>query len=832
MIIHQALFGDKAGSYALISASLNTDEAKRLCNITDLLDRPSAGHLTKPVVRGFAVHDSYLFIKSFPDNDPGVRKGRVLSHTLIVDQEDLNSVNDIRSVFNHFISVPNKNEKLKSFEIENSTFRPRLKNIPTREAFALNCVLNHSSYGNVIVWVGEAGYLSLIRQVWSQLSGELRSTLRIGVGFNPQRIDAQKLSLIYVPQEYESKWKTGEYCVVGQQDRGSLDSMASFLLAGREEDCKPLRKIISDFHVVPKEIEDFRYLETGVATYESLSPETEFIRIIILCDLVSKYSPDQMVATKNKRMLLSIVKSRIPSATANQLPKLRNVDWSGFPGAEQEIGRHIAGWVVEALGSLGEGVSTTALVDSAFDAETDVDWWAESVSRGLKRALNKWKPNYAILVWDWFSEQNGLVQILDNIIPATIEVETALVRSLPKLSIDLAKEIILLAKRRNWLTLHGLSTLQVYDTEKSFCKQLEIDTDPNFTDALSSMSNAISGKEFLGLVVALDDGRLTTIASEKVMQSPKLINQIDVTEIVWRKVWLLCIENGMHPYKELRNPDTILFSLLDELLGGEEVDPKLVAALGTSGLNDISRYNRRSRVWGCLDERTRRAFLLRTAVACIHRIDDGDMPICDLEDELRKQVSNVAMMREISGDSSISSSTKILLFEELPSMKESTLFELIRSGRFSQNESQRIGKLVLRHRWRKAAEVIGDLVSSRKDLKPALLACESLLGFLQKMSLLYTEHLSRGVSTDEWWSNFLSQCYTKYPRGPLDKGLWVRSNGDEYDLQTFGSGREIWMDVISKMRSDRVDVSIETLLAEMRKDFPHNIELKYLERSR
>ncbi len=86
MIVHQAIYGDKLGSYALLKTSLSdTELAKRICNVTDLLDRPSNCHLTQSVFRGFAFNDSYIFIKSSSDNEPLFREESVLYPMLLIE---------------------------------------------------------------------------------------------------------------------------------------------------------------------------------------------------------------------------------------------------------------------------------------------------------------------------------------------------------------------------------------------------------------------------------------------------------------------------------------------------------------------------------------------------------------------------------------------------------------------------------------------------------------------------------------------------------------------------------------------------------------------------
>lgn len=175
MIVHQAIYGDKLGSYALLKTSLtDTELAKRICNVTDLLDRPSNGHLTQPVFRSFTFNDSYIFIKSFPDIEPGVRSGRVLSHTLIVDKCDLHQLNDLGKLFSHFLSKPDKDPELNPIEIDDgNSVLAQIVHPTSREAAAINGLLDHSSYSNTLVWVGEETYLPLITQIWSRLGGDL-----------------------------------------------------------------------------------------------------------------------------------------------------------------------------------------------------------------------------------------------------------------------------------------------------------------------------------------------------------------------------------------------------------------------------------------------------------------------------------------------------------------------------------------------------------------------------------------------------------------------------------------------------------------------------------
>ena len=830
MIVHQAMYGDKSGSYGLLKTSLtDTELAKRICNVTDLLDRPSNGLLSQPVFRGFAFDNSYIFIKSFPDTSPGVRSGRVLSHTLIVEQSDLVRLNDLGRLFSHFLSKPEKDPELNAIVIEDGNSGPaEIIHLTSREAAAINGLLDHSSYSNTLVWIGEDGYLPLITQIWSHLSGDLRAKVKLGVAFNPQKVDTQHLNILYVMEEYENIWKTVDYCIIDKESSGTLDSMSSFLIAGYKDKSKPLRDLIGTFGIVPTEIGDFQYLETVVDTYKNLSATIPFNRLIVLCDLISRYSPNQQIAKAEKDKLLKQVIARIEMASAKQILVLKNSEWRGFFNAQQLIGEHIGNWVGKSIFNLEVDESVMNVIAEASNPENKALWWKKAVTDSLKTALGNWKPTHAIVVWKWFAENHNLIKMVKNLIPDNIQVETDLVGCWPKPERELSREIQAFAQDRKWLTLHGLSTLQLHSPEESINIQLKIDTDPEHSASLQRMSELINDKEFVEIAVKIGESRLVRIAGDKAARTPPLLGQLDVKNINWRQIWLKAIEHGNKAWDGIKNPIAVLFALFEEVLNGSAVESELLLTLSNSDYNDLSGFKRRAEVWQHLDERVKLGFLGASALGCIKLLSNKNISIDEIENEIRIHLTRTDIIKRAVEDQTINVSTKIQLFEELPALRENEVLMLLNTVRFSSGESQRLGKLVLRRHWKRAAGIIAKNISSRVDLKPALTECKSLLGFFEKLKLVFSGDLSEGVSTVEWWSALTEQCYTKYPNGPADMGLWERAGGKNYDLPTKGTGRDIWVNAISKVRNGITDVDVQKLIQEMLNDYHSSDELKQL----
>jgi len=830
MIVHQAIYGDKFGSYSLLKTSLTDIElAKRICNVTDLIDRPSSGHLTQPVFRGFAFNNSYIFIKTFPDNDPSVRKGRVLSHTLIVEQDDLNQLNDLEKLFPHFLPGPNKNLELHQILLDGiNSVSTQIINPISREAAAINGLLDLSDFENTLVWIGEKGYFPLITHVWSQLKGNIRATVKLGIGFSPQKVDTQHLNILYVQEEYANKWQTSNYFIVGKTDTDRLESKASFLLAGNRDKAKPLNDLIDTFGIIPSKIEDLVYLEKVINTYEDLPAITDLNRLIVFCDLISKYSPDERVAKTEKKRILTQITSCIANATSKQIIALKSAEWSGFSNAPQLIGNQVAYWVEQNLFNSKVNESITNVIAQAFAPENKVQWWKKAVSGSLKTVLENWKPDYPKAIWNWFVADHALVKTLGNLIPTTIDVETHLVDNWPKPEPELAQKIRSFATDRKWLTLHGLSALQLYSPKESILHQLKIDVLPGHTSALQTMGELIGDEDFIQLTVNIGESRLIEISGGKVVNNASLLSRFDVKNAIWRQIWLSSIVQGNQPWKGISRPTTVLFHLFEEMLKGEILDPRLLSELCSSDFNDLSGFKRRAEVWQHISGSVKSGFLNGTALGCVKLLDKKNISIDDIEDEIRIRLTNTAFIKQVIKDQKIKVSTKLFLFEELSTLGEAEFILLLNTGPFSAAESTRVGKLVLRKNWRKIAGTIADKISTRVDLKLALAECQSLLSLFKRLSLSFSGHLSDSVSKEEWWSEFTKQCYTIYSNGPTAVGLWERAGGKNYDLLTKGTGRDIWINAISKMRNGITDVDVQKLLQEMLKDYPSNTKLRQL----
>lgn len=330
--------------------------------------------------------------------------------------------------------------------------------------------------------------------------------------------------------------------------------------------------------------------------------------------------------------------------------------------------------------------------------------------------------------------------------------------------------------------------------------------------------------------IALDsaDIRLLMIAAEQAASQPKLLHAIDVTSLAGQELWAHAIALDAKAWQGPSDPQGALIATLQNLLDGKPVSAKLIAALSTTPLADLTAYPRRSEVWPHLAADVRDKLLNATAAGWIEQATTREIPFTPeptLEaailagDRLDRALRTIAT----SGTRAVFSIVSALpLFDEHRFLRWLNEPSMARH-QLSPADAETLGRLVLNRRWRHVIDSLVDFArAGRTDLRPALRICHEMVGVFTRWSL----NLS-AVTFDEKWVVFEELAVDLYPTGPDDNELWDRAGGKNWDLQTFGSGRSRWHDAITQIRRGKGPRS-SRLLSEMRRDFPLNDQVRYL----
>lgn len=719
IIVNQAIYGDKSGAYSLLKSSFEeVDIAKRICNATDLLDRPAKNVLEHPIVRGFSFNDYYVLVKSFPDLDSSVRTGRVFSHALIIHQEDLYKLTDIEHLFSFFLDEVKKDALLNPIEINNFSNEKLIEKPLKQRIYAgVNGLIKHQSFGNTILWKGEKDYIHFISHVWKNIPPSLRVNLTLGGVFNPKNIDQNKINILYSADVIDHKWDKVKFKIIDIDSAEELDSLGAHYLCGNYDKAKALVKVIETFKVQVVNFEDFSYLEIMANNYCALSCESKLNRLIILSDLLSKYSPKANIAFDEKKSVLHAVLNKMANASGKEIIALQYVDWKGFKGAEKKIKAEIQRWLTLSLSNIKSEQCAAEVISLALNDDNPPSWWTSAIKEFLHDLFNNWRTKYAPVLIEWVQFDAQFLGNLSQYIPLSENIENDIVFAFNKQPKIAATSFEKFSAERNWFKLYAVCVAQLYSLENAIKMLLAIDKSEDSLLALQLISDKANSKSFLSVAIKIKEPRLIQLAAEHVTQNRKLLSSFDVNVSSWIIIWLTSNLSCANVWQGINKPQIVLFKLLESHVKKQDIDDQLLLSISESSCNDLSLFIHRKEVWRYLEPVTRNNFLVTTTIACVQLLSQHDIYLAELEPEVVGCLASTNVIVSVINNISISLQVKLNLINTLQSLKESDLISLL-EHKFSSSEALMLGDIIMQRKWVLLAKKIADKVNNdnRYDL--------------------------------------------------------------------------------------------------------------------
>lgn len=825
IIIHQAIYGEmqgKTSGHGLLAASdERTELFRRVSGQTDLADRPGGGVLSSPVVRGLFAEDHFLLIKTFPDNSPRLRTGRVFSHALFIPKSDLHRVNNLRDLFRFHLPGIQKEAKMHSLEYLPQEATTTTEAVDGREATAISALLENQPF----VWLGENGYWEWVARIWPKLPVKVKHTLRIGAAFGPSYVKKEYLSLLYIPEDAKALWERHSFRVIGTDESQVLRSSAANWLAGDAKKAAPFEILLNDFAPRLDSIETLSQLEAYGKAYHQLDKNPGLNHLLVLAHFISKISPSEVVGTKGKNRLMAAILKRIPNTPANMCIALIYQHWKGFPDAKTSTSSALRDWLSTHLLNGKESKECGAVLVRALQAETE-NWWVSTVLGYVKIRLRKRQPSDAPILWQWMTKEPTLITQHTYWLPDDTENELAL--NIPTLETAVADKILHMAEQKGWLVLHAKVAVECYSAEKAIQAQLRIDTDEDHTAALEALSESINGSSFVVVAAGHTDARLHRIAGKLIAQNSKLMTGIDITSEGWQRCWKAALEEGNDVWRGISNPQHTLFEILDHMLSGNSFDQNLLNTISSGNGSSLKDYPQRASIWPVLPEHARSEFVSATLLELISELGTSELNYDDLESELKKKVQSQKMKLYVLRSKDIPLTRKLRLFDVLPGLNECHAQQLIEDNHFLPTEAEELGRLISKNRWE---TIVGELYENRfrrKDVVPALLRSQHLLKLWQRFGLSICGLKPDAITDDEWWETLFFKAVELYPFGPTQNGLWTNAGGKLEELYLQGaSGKKSWSFAIDHIRKGGAP-SVIRLLKEMQVEFNGDITLKQL----
>lgn len=813
MKVEQAVFGELDRGHGLLAATGDGRFAAGLAPRLDLPDTAPPGVAWSPYPSGFAHRDRYVLARTFPD--PGAtRPGMVLTHALIAPLEEVTGRDDLRDLLAALPTEARRPSDLAALDLD-----ARPAPAPDHpELVGLAEALVTGGDGPVVRF-GVDGFEDLVVALWRRLWPSVRRNLSFRLSFGPDDVrEEPRPTLVCSPPALATRWRGAR--VVDPTPRGPGSASAA-ALAGHARADSPLAFAVS----IGADLATFAELRLAERALDlDGDAATSFDDAVAMVRLVQRLSPDPDAGAGAKAGILDRLPSHLAVADGRAVLMLRNLELGGFHGASV-VWDGVARVVASGDHHPAADGTWLSIVGAALGSSGAVAPWREAVSGGLRATARRTGGGFPAAFWRWVGAEPGLVGRLAEAVDLDPVVERHLVDGAPRIiGGDPAGAVASIARERGLCELHGIAMSTVRPASEAARAQIAMEGNSPGGRGLALALRDATARETLACALTLDDPRLVDLAAEALVGRPGLL--ADVGTARGQAIWAAALSLDPLSWAAPVDPEGAVRTVVANLVDGGVADRGLVGALGSTPLADLHHFERRSEAWDRLRASAGSAYLDATAAGWVRRSAEGGVvqaPDRTLEDAILGRSPFRA------GGAAIDLAGGVRIASALPRLGEhdvSAWFERTIAGTrvVAGADAEALGRLVLARGWRRILDGLKRGVrAGRADLRPALVAAAPMLGLFDGWLLQLSI-----PSSDEKWDGLVQLAADLYPSGPADGSLWERAGGNDADLPTSGSGRELWRDALRRMRLGGGRVRVERLLREMGDDWPDNERVRLL----
>lgn len=834
--IHQAICGEQNKAWELLKTTLGENSiAKKIAFQTDLQDSPPSGLQWLPVIRGFLFGDHFLLIKTYPDNSPDVRNGRVFSHCLIIDKADLQYISDLSPLLSVF-----KLEVDKTIQLEPIIFTAQQQETVVLKdtlQFRFNKVIQSfikfTSNSESIIWVGQKHFEIAVCKLWQMLSPTQRENFHFGINFNASEIAKDKLSFVVIPENAESKFENKGFTIIRKEDSVELKEFSEQFLAGEENAITRIEKFVEAIEATNPTLKEISTIAKGVPTFENIEKEKDLKLLNTLSNIVAKFSPDESKGTSFKTKLVERISVLAEKGDESEIFLLRNFQIKSFKGSEKKISRSIDKWSSNFLLNEKQNLKTdyTPFIAQIAEAQQN-NWLVKLLSNNISAFLSSVTTTTAKIIWQWITNDAQVLKYISDEIENTKEAEKFFCDSLSKADDKILSEVKIFSTKRKWFRLHATILKSQLDFEEAVKEQLKVDSDKSHYEGIEIIAEGVKPSEIISFSISNGDKRLIHLSGKLCKTNSKLLTDIEIENGNWQEVWFTSIKDGNKVFDGIKEPAKTVHLLFDLLVNGKSVSEGLLEKIGETDFANVLNYPNRNKLWAKLPSSVKRKFLEKTSSAFLQALsDDSNYPVPSDNDLSNYIISDGISVFLYHNRSSIKNVLPI--FNTYSQLQERILRDYISNytGRIDMVDGTQLGQLTNKRRYSRVAYSIYQKAFSSKQFKIALAECYHLLDFISRGFAWASGLISKiEVSEDEWWTAFTQLTFTLYDEGPNQNKIWTQADGKGYDIETKGSGKEVWIAALQKLRKGKCggDITVKKLLKAMHEENKRNAKLKTL----
>lgn len=834
--VHQILSGEHNRQWSLLKTSMTeTAVAEKISFKTDLQDKVTGVNWT-PVLRAFSYNEFFLIIRTFQDESSNVRRGRVLSHVLVVKREDLKHISDLGVLIKHLQTHPDKEVSLAviTLDLERSESEQLSEDLKPRFSSAIKCMLDDPSWRKPIVWIGQRDYEQTAVGIWAILSSGQRENVYLGIHFNVNQVPSGKLAFITTPESFENKFANSKFCCIRRNDAHMPVEIGEKLLSGDAEAGQRIRLFNTAIGDDDLSLEKLVNIGKVIGTFENLKATTDLKSIVTLSHVVAEYSPKKENGKQFKSELISQLSNAISTAQSPGIVLLRDIRVDSFSDSVTSIQEALRQWAESKLFNLSANETNdfSSLIKKILDP-ADKTWWGKFLRREVVSFVKITREENAKIVALWTNQSPSILSSLIVAIDSSATSETLFMEAIDsKTSPATLSEFIKLSVDFKWYRLHAQLVKLCLDFQEAVATHLRFDTNPSYFDGVRILVKDVAREKIIEVSIVTGDDRLLQLSNEIIQADPKLIGQIDIASSNGQSIVVKAYDDGFNFILESSGPGELVNTIFSLLLNDLPVSRSILEIVAETTFGNLLDYEWRPLLWKKLPEDVREKFLLKTSTAFLGSLSmNSNMNVPEdttLSDYI---VSSNAIEKFLYFNRSNLVSV-LPLFVSHTEMPEHIIAGYLNNfaGNMEILQATQLGRLINGRGYKTVAKIVAEKAQYNFSWRPCLAECYALLGVFAQLRLKWQGIVSDIViGEDQFWKAMFDLVIKQYPLGPDQNKIWEQAGGDESEIDFRGNGREIWYSTLDLLRRGAFrDVSVKKLLKAMQNDFPNNQDIEIL----
>lgn len=821
--IYQAIFGDINGGYGLLNATCNLEVAKRIASYTDVHEQTPDGIKWDNTLRGFAVEDYYLVMRTFVDPSPAVRDGRVFSHCLIIPINELNNINNLQQLLELLPDNFQKNSLIDNIEPLDD-FTNYLPSTPRINSL-IKILLNNNA--DVIAWQDYEGYEDAICTVWNNIAPTVRASLRFGLSFNIQEsIGLPGIKILSVPSKMIEKWRLSLVPIVALDSKAELVSEAEKTLGGITTD-NNLLQFINNNRIKINQLSDYLPIQKIFKTSTEIE-SSDLNAILTFLNTLSIYTEGNVSNKLTHNIAIALI-SKIKTGSIKEIIRVRieSLDVLLPQDLYPELATEIKNRTIDLTNQSPKNLKD--LIETLLNPKIQI-WWRNIITYAIKDSLQKvTKDKAQILIMLLGAEGVGNTNLINSLIPQKCDekIFEKVVREIG--DVINYSGLLNLAFKRKWYNIFAISLTKTTEFQDAILALRSVDSSSSCTTAYKILLKGYPLSKVLEIAEYFDDAFITNLVAESLLLNNKEVLALHSDSLYHQKLFITLIDKGWDFFSHA-NAKKILFEMLDNLIAGKGYNEELLSKIANNRKCEILEYNRRSEIWYLLTAKIRSKILQNTSTILLENLTSKSTTEIP-DDTVLEQFIVETGISEFLYYNRNNIKGVIPIFGKF-SLPDSNLSDYINNYNSTINaiESKQIGKLIFKKHYKSSAYAVMKKTNENASWKHALLECYKLLDVINIGLLKLSGFLSSvKISTDEWWQAAEELIIELYDNGRSLTTVWTRAGGKESDLIMNANPNAVWHNALHMLRhKGRKGISINSLLDEINKQYGENEKFQSL----